>query len=109
MTIGRGKYANPQDGDVIEMDVDLRGDTVALTRMDLRCCDAATRAAKELSRWAYGKTPDDAARIEPRELIARLGLVAEEERCALTAIAALRAALVDAHVTESAEREVGQR
>ena len=109
MTIGRGKYANPQDGDVIEMDVDLRGDTVAVTRMDLRCCDAATRAAKELSRRAYGKTPEDAARIEPRELIARLGLVAEEERCALTAIAALRAALVDADVTESAEREVGQR
>jgi len=109
MTIGRGKYANPQDGDVIEMDVDLRGDTVALTRMDLRCCDAATRAAKELSRWVYGKTPEDAARIEPRELIARLGLVAEEERCALTAIAALRAALVDAHVTDVAEREVGRR
>jgi len=109
MTIGRGKYANPQDGDVIEMDVDLRGDTVALTRMDLRCCDAATRAAKELSRRVDGKTPEDAARIEPRELIARLGLVAEEERCALTAIAALRAALVDAHVTDVAEREVGRR
>jgi NifU-like protein involved in Fe-S cluster formation len=102
MTTGRGMYANPEDGDVIELDVDLRGDSVAVTRMDLRCCDAATRAAKELSRWAYGKTPEDAARIESRELIARLGLLAGEERCALTAIAALRAALVDAHVKELA-------
>ena len=108
MTIGRGKYANPRDGDVIEMDVDLRNGTVAVTRMDLRCCDAGMRAAKQLSRLAYGQSPEDAARVEARDLIARLELGPDEERCALTAIAALRAALVDAHVTEMAERELGR-
>jgi len=93
---------NPRDGDVIEMDVDVRDGKVAVTRMDLRCCEAATRAAKEIARLAYGHTPEDAARIEPPVLITRLDLTRDEERCALTAIAALRAALVDAHVKELA-------
>jgi hypothetical protein len=109
VTIGRGKYANPRDGDVIEMDVDVRDGTVAVTRMDLRCCDAAARASKELARLAYGTSPEDAARIEPFALIVRLDLSKDEERCALTAIAALRAALVDAHVTELATEEVERR
>jgi NifU-like protein involved in Fe-S cluster formation len=102
MSAGTGRYMNPRDGDVVEFDVDVRHDSVSVTRMDLRCCETATRAAKELARWAHGKTPEDAALIEPRELIERLDLKEDEERCALTVIAALRAALVDAHVRELA-------
>jgi NifU-like protein involved in Fe-S cluster formation len=103
VSIGRGKYANPRDGDVIEYEVDLTHDTVAIRTIAARGCGAATRAAGELSRWAHGKTPEDAARIEPRELIQRLSLLPDEERCALTAIAAFRAALVDAHVNDLAQ------
>ncbi|MDO8506774.1 MAG: iron-sulfur cluster assembly scaffold protein [Candidatus Limnocylindria bacterium] len=100
MSSGTGRYANPRDGDVVEFEVDVTHETIAVTRMELRCCPAATRAANALSRWSHGKTPEDAARIEPRELIERLLLSEDEERCALTVIAALRAALVDAHVKE---------
>ena len=109
MSVGTGKYANPRDGDVIEMDVELTQNTVAVTRIDLRCCEAGRRAASEIAMWAHGKTPEDAARIEPRELIEKLSLGQDEERCALTAIAALRAALVDAHVRELAEDKVEGR
>lgn len=109
MSLGRGKYANPRDGDIVAFDVEIDHDSVAVKTMTVRGCGAAARAAGELAKWAHGKTPEDAARIEPRELISRLSLVPDEERCALTAIAALRAALIDAHVSELAEREVGQR
>ncbi len=109
MSSGHGQYANPRDGDVIEFEVDLTHGTVAVKTMWTRGCGAATRAAGELARWANGKTADDAERIEPRELIQRLALVPDEERCALTAIAALRAALVDAHVRELARTEVKGR
>jgi len=109
MSRGRGRYANPRDGDVVEFEVDVAHDTVAVTTMSLRGCGAAARAAGELARWAHGKTPEDAARIEPPVLIDRLELTPDEERCALTAIAALRAALVDAHVTEMATAEVERR
>ncbi|HUQ41850.1 MAG TPA: iron-sulfur cluster assembly scaffold protein [Candidatus Limnocylindrales bacterium] len=100
MTEGVGRYANPRDGDVIEFHVEVIQNTVAVKSVDLRCCHSAMRSADELAAWSYGKTPEDAARIEPRELIARLSLAEDEERCALTAIAALRAALVDAHVKD---------
>jgi NifU-like protein involved in Fe-S cluster formation len=106
---GRGRYANPRDGDVITFEVDVEHDAVAVKTMTAQGCGAAARAAGELSLWAQGKTPEEAARIEPRELIARLELGPDEERCALTAIAALRAALVDAHVTEIATAQVERR
>ncbi len=61
MSVGTGRYANPRDGDVVEMDVDVTEGTVAVTRLDLRCCEAAARATRELARWAHGKTPEDAA------------------------------------------------
>jgi NifU-like protein involved in Fe-S cluster formation len=104
MSLGRGKYRNADDGDTIALDVDLRANTVAVTGMDLRCCNAATRSARALADWAYGKTPEDAARIESRELIDRLALTPKEERCALTAIAAFRAALMDAHLRDVSDR-----
>jgi NifU-like protein involved in Fe-S cluster formation len=100
VTIGHGKYANPRDGDVIEMDVDVRDDRVTVTGMSLRSCDAGTRAAKELASWAHGMSPEDAALIEPRALITRLRLGADEARCALTTVAAFRAALIDARVNK---------
>ena len=109
MSRGRGWYPNPRDGDVVEFEIDVEHDSVTVKTVSVNGCGAASRAASELARWAHGKTPEDGARIEPRELIGRLDLGPDEERCALTAIAALRAALIDAHVTELAEHEVGQR
>ena len=109
MSVGHGKYANPRDGDIIEFEVDLTHGTVAVKTMAPRGCGAAARAAGELVRWTHGNTPEDSARIEPRELIERLDLLPDEERCALTAIAAFRAALVDAHVRDLAETEVEGR
>ena len=109
MSAGTGKYANPRDGDIVEFALDLTHDTVAVRFLTVRGCPASARAAGELARWAHGKTPEDASRIEPRELIERLSLMPDEERCALTAIAALRAALVDAHVRELAGDKVEGR
>ena len=108
MSLGFGKYTNPRDGDVIEFVVDVAYDTVAVKTMTTRGCPAAPRAAGELARWAHGKAPEDAARIEPRELIERLGFMPYEERCALTAVAAFRAALVDAHVRDLVESGAGR-
>ena len=109
MTVARGKYMNPRDGDVIEYQIVLEHDRVVIPGFEVRGCDAARRAASELARLAREKAPEDAARIDPRELIALLALSRDEERCALTAVAALRAALVDAHITSLAIAEVEKR
>jgi hypothetical protein len=79
------------------MGVEVREDRVSITRIELHGCDALGRAARELSDMAQGRSPQVVSRIAPRQLIERLGLAPDDERCALTAIAALRAAIVDAH------------
>ena len=98
MSVGTGSEANPRDGDRITMDVDVSDDRIVVTRHEVNGCDAAKRSVRALAKMAFGRSPDVVARIAPRELIDRVGLLPDEERCALTAIAALRAALVDAHV-----------
>ena len=100
---------NPRDGDVVEFQLELVDGMVVVTAFETRGCDAARRAAIELARLAYGKSPEDAARIDAREIIALLSLAHDEERCALTTVAALRAALVDAHLTALAAAEVETR
>lgn len=109
MTTARGKYMNPRDGDVVEYQLALVNDRVVIPGFEVRGCDAARRAASVLADLARGEAPEAAARIEPRELVARLSLAPDEERCALTAVAALRAALVDAHLTALATAELEKR
>ena len=98
MSVGTGSYMNPRDGDVVEIAVDTSDGFVHVTRVSVRGCAAAKRVAAEVSLRSRLRTPEDAARIEPTELIHRLELLPDEERCALTVVAAFRAALVDAHV-----------
>ena len=102
MTVGTGRYMNPRDGDVVEFGVDTSDGFAHITRVSVRGCVAAKRAAAELSVRSRLRTVEDAARIEPTEIVHRLELLPDEERCALTVIAAFRAALVDAHVKELA-------
>jgi hypothetical protein len=70
-------------------------------------CETARRAALALGRLAHGKSAEEAFAISVRELMLAIGYVAaENERCVLTAIGALRSALIDAHVTALAEATV---
>ncbi len=62
-------------------------------------CTAAIASASVLTELANGLPVDDAARLEPADVLNALGgLPARKEACALMAIGALRAALLDARV-----------
>jgi len=98
VTWGIGTDANPRDGDRVTFTVEVLDGRVRVRQTTLDACPAARRAAESLVRLVNGGTPEAAARIQVRELIDRLRLDADAERCALTALTALRAALVDVHV-----------
>lgn len=98
MTWGIGTDANPRDGDRVTFTIDVRDGRVHVRQTTLNGCPAARRAAEALVRRVNGKTPEAAQLIEVRELIDALRLDADGERCALTVLSALRAALVDVHV-----------
>ena len=103
MTRGTGNDANPRDGDRVRIAVDIVAGTVADIRVVSSGCDAALRAGEALQRLARGRTTEQAREIGVPQLARAMGGVDEEdERCVLTVIGALRAAVLDAHVRATA-------
>lgn len=99
MTRGLGSDANPRDGDRVKIEVDLEGGVLMAARVTSSGCEVSTKAASALTRLARGRGRSEALAIEIRDVTGQIGPVDEEhERCVLTAIGALRAAIVDAHV-----------
>ena len=102
MTRGTGSDANPRDGDHVTFTVDVDDGRVRIVHTALNACGTAHRAAQEVRRRVGGEIAEDIARIQVREIIDALRLDADGERCALTVLSALRAAMVDARVKELA-------
>jgi nitrogen fixation NifU-like protein len=98
---GTGTDANPSCGDRTTITVRVRDGTIAELRFRTFGCTAAIAAASVLTELATGKRTDDAARLEPADILNALGgLPARKEACALMAIGALRGALIDARVRD---------
>lgn len=96
---GKGSDTNPSCGDRTTITVRLDGDRIAEARFRTFGCVAAIASASLLTELVTGKAVTDARAVGPGDVIAALGgLPARKEGCALMAIGALRAALVDADV-----------
>jgi nitrogen fixation NifU-like protein len=96
---GKGSDTNPSCGDRTSITVRVRDGRIEDLRFRTFGCVAAIASASALTELATGKTFDEARAIGPAQVIAALGgLPARKEGCALMAVGALRAALVDAHV-----------
>ena len=99
MTRGVGRDANPDDGDRVKFEVDLEGGVVMAARADGAGCEVSTKASAALARLARGRARSEALAISLADVRGQIGpITGDRERCVLTAIGALRAAIVDAHV-----------
>lgn len=100
---GTGNDANPSCGDRTTMTVRIAHGRVAEIRFRTFGCTAAIASASVLTELAGGVNADEAAALEPADILNALGgLPARKEACALMAIGALRAALLDARVRAGA-------
>ena len=100
---GKGSDTNPSCGDRTTITVRIADGRVAEARFRTFGCVAAIASASALTEMATGRSLEEARAIDPRELIDALeGLPARKEGCALMAVGALRAALIDAHVRAAA-------
>jgi nitrogen fixation NifU-like protein len=100
---GTGADANPSCGDRTVITLAITDDRVQALRFRTFGCTAAIASASVLTELAAGLTAEAAARLEPADILVALGgLPARKEACALMAIGALRAALVDARVRATA-------
>jgi len=99
LTRGIGSDANPRDGDRVKIEVDLEGGVVMAARVTRSGCEVSTKASSALARLARGRSRSEALAIGVADVTGQIGPVDEDqERCVATAIGALRAAIVDAHV-----------
>ncbi len=99
MTRGFGRDANPRDGDRVKIEVNLEGGVVMEARVTASGCEVSTKASAAIARLARGRSQSEALGIGVADVTGQIGALDEEhERCVLTAIGALRAAIVDAHV-----------
>jgi NifU-like protein involved in Fe-S cluster formation len=99
LTRGVGSDANPRDGDRVKIEVDLEGGVVMGARVIASGCEVSTKASAALARLARGRARSEALAIGIRDVTGKIGPIDEEhDRCVLTTIGALRAAIVDAHV-----------
>jgi nitrogen fixation NifU-like protein len=100
---GAGSDANPSCGDRTTITLKIAGGRISELRFRTFGCTAAIASASVLTELATGLPVEDAARLEPADILNALGgLPARKEACALMAIGALRGALVDARVRGTA-------
>ena len=96
---GTGADANPACGDRTTITLRVAAGRVTEVRFRTFGCTAAIAAASVLTELVSGTTADTAAQLEPMDILQALGGLPErKEACALMAIGALRAALIDARV-----------
>jgi len=97
---GKGSDVNPSCGDRTTITLRIREGRVAEARFRTFGCTAAIASASALTELAVGRTVEEAHGLEPADVLGALGgLPLRKEACALMAVGALRAALVDARVT----------
>ncbi len=83
----------------MKIEVDLQGGVLMTARVSGSGCEVSTKASAALARLARGRARSEALAISVGDVTGQIGPVDEEhERCVSTAIGALRAAIVDAHV-----------
>jgi nitrogen fixation NifU-like protein len=100
---GKGSDTNPSCGDRTAITVRIRDGRIDEARFRTFGCVAAIASASALTELVSGRTVEQARELGPADVIAALGgLPARKEGCALMAVGALRAALVDARVRSGA-------
>jgi NifU-like protein involved in Fe-S cluster formation len=96
---GTGADANPSCGDRTTITLRIDGDRIVESRFRTFGCTAAIASASVLTELATGATVDAAGRIGVTDVLLALGgLPPRKEACALMAVGALRAAVIDARV-----------
>ncbi len=99
MTRGVGSDASRDDGDRVKIEVDLQGGVVMSADAFGSGCEVSTKASTALANLVRGRSRTEALGISVADVTGRIGMVDQDhEECVLTAIRALRAAIVDAYM-----------
>jgi NifU-like protein involved in Fe-S cluster formation len=92
-----GLAKNASDGDVVQLQLRVRGGVIEHARIKVAGCVAAIASASFLSEWLRGRSVAEALALSKENLAGLMGGLPDHKiRCSLTCLDALKTALEEA-------------
>jgi nitrogen fixation protein NifU and related proteins len=94
--VGTGLVGSPACGDVMRLQIKVRDDgTIEAARFKTFGCGSAIAASSLVTEWIQGRSLDEAAKIQNREIADELELPPVKLHCSVLAEDAIRTAIAD--------------
>lgn len=93
--VGTGVVGAPECGDVMKLQLKVRGDVIEEARFKTFGCGSAIASSSLATEWVKGKTLDEALQIKNTDIVKELSLPPVKIHCSVLAEDAIRAAIAD--------------
>lgn len=109
--VGTGVVGAPECGDVMKLQLKVRGDIIEDAKFKTFGCGSAIASSSLATEWVKGKTIEEALQIKNTQIVEELALPPVKVHCSVLAEDAIKAAIADYKsksatvVTEEAKAE----
>jgi nitrogen fixation NifU-like protein len=93
--VGTGIVGAPECGDVMKLQLKVRGDVIEEARFKTFGCGSAIASSSLATEWVKGKTIDEALAIKNTDIVEELALPPVKVHCSVLAEDAIKAAIAD--------------
>jgi len=110
--VGTGVVGAPECGDVMKLQLKVRGDVIEDAKFKTFGCGSAIASSSLATEWLKGRTVDEALAIKNTAIVEELALPPVKVHCSVLAEDAIKAAIADykskATAVESSEATVSE-
>ena len=93
--VGTGIVGAPECGDVMKLQLKVRGDVIEEAKFKTFGCGSAIASSSLATEWVKGKTIEQALTIQNRQIVEELALPPVKVHCSVLAEDAIKAAIAD--------------
>lgn len=93
--VGTGVVGAPECGDVMKLQLKVRGDIIEDAKFKTFGCGSAIASSSLATEWVKGKTIEEALQIKNVEIVEELALPPVKVHCSVLAEDAIKAAIAD--------------
>jgi nitrogen fixation protein NifU and related proteins len=93
--VGTGVVGAPECGDVMKLQLKVRGDIIEDAKFKTFGCGSAIASSSLATEWVKGKTIEEALQIKNTEIVEELALPPVKVHCSVLAEDAIKAAIAD--------------
>ena len=93
--VGTGVVGAPECGDVMKLQIEVEGDTIADAKFKTFGCGSAIASSSLATEWIKGRKVDEALEITNSEIVKELSLPPVKIHCSVLAEDAIKSAIAD--------------